>query len=72
MKRIILLSFALCLSAIALTAQTYPQVVTFETSDDVSATFVSVGVSEKAKDVAENSTATKRRQNCLILVIKNP
>ncbi|MBR5498659.1 MAG: hypothetical protein IKV75_00680 [Bacteroidales bacterium] len=55
MKRIILLSFALCLSAIALTAQTYPQVVTFETSDDVSATFVSVGVSDKAKDVAENA-----------------
>ena len=56
MKRIFLLAISVCLSAFALKAQTYPQVVTFETSDDVSATFVSVGVSDKAKDVAENAT----------------
>lgn len=55
MKRIFLLAISVCLSAFALKAQTYPQVVTFETSDDVSATFVSVGVSDKAKDVAENA-----------------
>lgn len=55
MKRIILLVLSLSLSALALKAQSYPQVVTFETSDDVSATFVSVGFSEKAKDVAENA-----------------
>ena len=36
-------------------AQTYPQIVTFENSDEVSATFTSVGVAEKAKDAAENA-----------------
>ena len=55
MKRLIIFTLSLCLSAFAMTAQTYPQVVTYETSDDVSATFVSVGVSDKAKDVAENA-----------------
>ena len=55
MKRIFLLAASLCIYAFTLTAQNYPQVVTFETSDDVSATFVSVGVSEKSKDVAENA-----------------
>ena len=55
MKRIFLLAASLCVCALTLTAQNYPQVVTFETSDDVSATFVSVGVADKAKDVAENA-----------------
>ena len=54
MKRIFLLVI-LSLSALALKAQSYPQVVTFESSDEVSATFISVGFSEKAKDVADNA-----------------
>lgn len=55
MKRSILIVFSLCLSAFAMMAQTYPQIVVFENSDDVAATFTSVGVAEKAKDAAENA-----------------
>lgn len=44
-----------CVAAFSLAAQTYPQMVTFETSDDVAAVFTSVGIAEKSKDVAENA-----------------
>lgn len=39
----------------SLSAQTYSQIVTFESSDDVSATFLSVGVADKAKAVSANA-----------------
>ena len=55
MKRSILIIISLCLAALSMKAQTYPQIVTFENSDEVSATFTSVGVAEKAKDAAENA-----------------
>ncbi len=45
----------LILSTVALYAQNYPQIVTFETSDSEFATFTSVGLAEKAKDVANNA-----------------
>lgn len=45
----------LILSTVALYAQNYPQIVTFETSDAESATFTSVGVAAKSKDVANNA-----------------
>lgn len=58
MKRSLIFLMTLCLSAAALSAQTYPQIVTYETSDDVSATFISVGVADKAKDVPANAAAS--------------
>ena len=42
-------------SAAALSAQDYAQVVTFETSDAESATFTSLGVSKKSKELADNA-----------------
>ena len=55
MKRWILQLITLILPAAVLSAQDYPQVVTFETKDAESATFTSVGVADKAKDVPENA-----------------
>ena len=55
MKRLIVQLITLTLSAVALSAQDYPQIVTFETSDAESATFTSVGAAGKAKDVAGNA-----------------
>ena len=55
MKRISIILVSLCLAVLSMSAQNYPQVVTYETSDNVSATFTSVGVSDKAKGVAENA-----------------
>ena len=53
MKRVAIQLITLFLSAVALSAQDYPQVVTFETSDAESATFTSLGVASKSKDVAK-------------------
>ena len=36
-------------------AQNYPQVVIYETSDDVSATFTTVGADAKSKNVQDNA-----------------
>lgn len=58
MKRLLVLLSLSCLSAAVLSAQTYPQIVTFESSDDVAATFTSVGVSDKAKGTADNAAAS--------------
>ena len=58
MKQIFLSFIAICALAVSLSAQNYPQVVMFETSDDVSATFTSLGVSDKAKDVEANAVAS--------------
>lgn len=55
MKRISIILVSLCLAVLSMSAQNYPQVVTYETSDNVSATFTSVGVADKAKGVAENA-----------------
>lgn len=55
MKRLIVQLITLTLFAVALSAQDYPQIVTFETSDAESATFTSVGTAGKAKDVAGNA-----------------
>lgn len=55
MKRIFILSLAFVLSAAALSAQNYIQIITHESSDAESATFTSVGVASKAKDVADNA-----------------
>lgn len=54
MKRFTVL-ITLILSAVALSAQDYTQIVTLETSDGESATFTSVGVAAKSKDVANNA-----------------
>lgn len=55
MKRLTIILVSLCLAVLSMSAQNYPQVVTYETSDNVSATFTSVGVADKAKGVAENA-----------------
>ena len=55
MKRWILQLITLILPAAVLSAQDYPQVVTFETKDAESATITSVGVADKAKDGPENA-----------------
>ena len=54
MKRFTVL-ITLILSAAALSAQDYTQIVALETSDGESATFTSVGVAAKSKDVANNA-----------------
>lgn len=48
-----LIAFVLCTTA--LSAQNYAQIVTCEKAEAESATFTSVGVAEKAKDVANNA-----------------
>ena len=55
MKRIFILILAACVLSVSVSAQEYVQIVTLENADDVSATFTSVGVSKKAKDVEENA-----------------
>ena len=55
MKRLIVQLITFTLSAVALSAQDYPQIVTFEASDAESATFTSVGASGRAKDVEGNA-----------------
>lgn len=55
MKHVLTYLVALVMPAMALYAQDYPQIVTFESSDAESATFTSVGASSKAKDVADNA-----------------
>lgn len=55
MKRLTTLLFSFFLSAAALSAQDYPQIVIHETSDAESATFTSLGVADRAKDVADNA-----------------
>ena len=55
MKRIFILILAACVLSVSASAQEYVQIVTLENADDVSATFTSVGVSKKAKDVEENA-----------------
>ena len=55
MKRVAFQLIALFLSAVALSAQDYPMVVTLESSDAESATFTSLGVAAKSKDVALNA-----------------
>lgn len=46
---------ALSMMAFSVSAQNYPQVVTYETSDDVTATFTTVGVDAKSKNVQNNA-----------------
>lgn len=58
MKRQLIILSLLCLSVFALSAQTYPQIVTYESSDGVAATFTSVGVAEKSKGTADNAAAS--------------
>lgn len=55
MRRLIIPFVFLYLSAVALSAQNYPQIVEFESSDDAVATFTSVGSASKAKGVQENA-----------------
>ena len=55
MKRSLVFIVSAFLSVFALSAQDYPQIVTFESSDAVSATFTSIGVSGKSKNVAQNA-----------------
>ena len=53
-KKLIVLLGAL-LSVWGLSAQNYPQVVVYETSDDVSATFTTIGADAKSKNVQDNA-----------------
>ena len=55
MKRIITILSAVILSMTFLTAQDYPQVVTYESFDGVAAVFTSVGAAEKSKEVQNNA-----------------
>ena len=55
MKHLATLLFTFVLSATAISAQDYPQIVIHETSDAESATFTSLGVAKKSKDVADNA-----------------
>ena len=54
MKRFAIL-ITLLMSAMAMSAQDYVQIVTFEASDNESATFTSVGVANKSKAVEDNA-----------------
>ena len=55
MKKIITPLISSFVFLCGLSAQNYPQIVTFETEDGNSATFTSVGMAEKAKDVPQNA-----------------
>lgn len=55
MKHILLSIVAAFVLSGSISAQEYAQIVTFETSDAVSATFTSVGIAKRSKDVEENA-----------------
>lgn len=55
MKRFTIQLVTLLLSTVAVYAQKYPQIVTFESQNAESATFTSVGAAERAKDVENNA-----------------
>lgn len=55
MKHILLSIVAAFVLSGSMSAQEYAQIVTFETSDAVSATFTSVGIAKRSKDVEENA-----------------
>ena len=55
MKHLTTLLFSLILSVTVLSAQDYPQIVIYETSDAESATFTSLGVAKRAKEVEDNA-----------------
>ena len=55
MKQLAILLISSFFSVAALSAQEYAQIVTYESSDDASATFTSVGIANKAKEVSSNA-----------------
>ena len=55
MKHIITQLFTFVVAAVSLSAQDYPQIVTFESKDAECATFTSMGVSDRLKDVENNA-----------------
>ena len=55
MKQLAILLISSLFSVAALSAQEYAQIVTYESSDDASATFTSVGIANKAKEVSSNA-----------------
>ena len=54
-KKLFAISFLFGMFAWGLSAQNYPQVVVYETSDEVSATFTTVGADAKSKNVQDNA-----------------
>ena len=55
MRRLFISFVSLVLSALAMSAQDYPQIVMYESSEDAMVTFTSLGASSKAKNVQENA-----------------
>lgn len=55
MKQIFVSVLAAFMLSVSLSAQDYAQIVTYESSDAVSATFTSVGIAKKSKGVEENA-----------------